>query len=491
MTFSYLTGVCKAAIEGLNETRERVGYEKLYLSQKLCEDSEAFAKQLVAEGRFGRDRKLRGAAECNFMSRTGQIKLSTYKLAFESWLSQYNRFDWDNPEEGNNWSNLMHKNVKEIGIGAALTKGGNAIVIARVTPVPDLNPETLHKLLPTDQARLPQAYYSFGAPEEEDDFLSLWSKNLGPGMRKKTAPVKVVKMPEKPKSRSSLSAVKFGKERNGSERDSGIKEEDSNEDVFSSGLIKDRSFGDDMPYGTEKFGKTPIPSPFVVNDADVSFADGADYGKGVAPSQFNFSNKASTPNFDRSFGDDVKFGTEHFGKSDIWSEPHLVRDTSFGDEMPYGSEAVPTPLHFESRGRLITRESDNEIIQDKKSKKKVEKQAKKATQEKITSLKVKKNWAPKVEVRLEGATDKLYRIVNGVFKFVEVTEAGEGLYYRSNGKIWLRCQATRISFAPTKSEKGCWIFAKNTSAGNFPASGWKMFSEQKWSDVKSLSIWSV
>jgi hypothetical protein len=28
MTFSYLTGVCKAAIEGLNETRERVGYEK-------------------------------------------------------------------------------------------------------------------------------------------------------------------------------------------------------------------------------------------------------------------------------------------------------------------------------------------------------------------------------------------------------------------------------------------------------------------------------
>ena len=56
------------------------------------------------------------------MSRTGQIKLSTYKLAFESWLSQYNRFDWDNPEEGNNWSNLMHKNVKEIGLGAALTK---------------------------------------------------------------------------------------------------------------------------------------------------------------------------------------------------------------------------------------------------------------------------------------------------------------------------------------------------------------------------------
>ena len=56
------------------------------------------------------------------MSRTGNVKLSTYKLAFESWLSQYNRFDWDNPEEGNNWSNLMHKNVKEIGIGAALTK---------------------------------------------------------------------------------------------------------------------------------------------------------------------------------------------------------------------------------------------------------------------------------------------------------------------------------------------------------------------------------
>ena len=42
--------------------------------------------------------------------------------------------------------------------------------------------------------------------------------------------------------------------------------------------MKDRSFGDNMPYGTEKFGKTPIPSPFVVNNADVSFADKADYG---------------------------------------------------------------------------------------------------------------------------------------------------------------------------------------------------------------------
>jgi len=47
------------------------------------------------------------------------------------------------------------------------------------------------------------------------------------------APEKVVKMPEKPKSRSSLSAVKFGKEKKGSERDSEIKEKDSNEDVFS------------------------------------------------------------------------------------------------------------------------------------------------------------------------------------------------------------------------------------------------------------------
>ena len=96
-----------------------------------------------------------------------------------------------------------------------------------------MNPKALHKVLPTDQSRLPQAYYSFGAPEEEDDFLSLWSKNLGPGMRRKTAPVKVVKMPEKPKSRSSLSSVKFGKDRKASERDSGVKEEDSNEEVFS------------------------------------------------------------------------------------------------------------------------------------------------------------------------------------------------------------------------------------------------------------------
>ena len=30
------------------------------------------------------------------------------------------------------------------------------------------------------------------------------------------------------------------------------------------------------------------------------------------------------------------FRTEHFGKSEIWSEPHSVIDTSFGDEMPYG-----------------------------------------------------------------------------------------------------------------------------------------------------------
>ena len=112
-------------------------------------------------------------------------------------------------------------------------KGGNAIVIARVTPVPNLNSKTLHEFLPTDQSRLPQAYYSFGAPEDEDDFLSLWSKNLGPGMRRKTAPVKVVKMPEKPKSRSSLSSVKFGKDKKGSERESGIMEEDSNNDVFS------------------------------------------------------------------------------------------------------------------------------------------------------------------------------------------------------------------------------------------------------------------
>jgi hypothetical protein len=57
-------------------------------------------------------------------------------------------------------------------------------------------------------------------------------------------------------------------------------------------------------------------------------------------------------------------------------------------------------------------------------------------------------------VRIEGATDKLHRIVNGVFKFVEANDAGEGLYYRSIGKIWLRCQPTRMSFGPTSSEKG-------------------------------------
>ena len=114
-------------------------------------------------------------------------------------------------------------------------KGGNAIIIARVTPVPDLSPETLPKLLPTDARRLPQAYYSFGQQDEPDDFLSLWSKNLGPNMRRKTAPVKQVKMPVKPVSRSSLSSVKFGKEkvRSESERDSGIREEDSNDNVFS------------------------------------------------------------------------------------------------------------------------------------------------------------------------------------------------------------------------------------------------------------------
>ena len=102
-----------------------------------------------------------------------------------------------------------------------------------MTPVPDLNQKTLHKLLPTDQSRLPQAYYSFGAPEDDDDFLSLWSNNLGPGMRRKTAPVKIVKMPEKPMSRSSLSSVKFGKDRKESVRESGIEEEDTNDNVFS------------------------------------------------------------------------------------------------------------------------------------------------------------------------------------------------------------------------------------------------------------------
>ncbi|CAG5080245.1 Oidioi.mRNA.OKI2018_I69.PAR.g9516.t2.cds [Oikopleura dioica] len=319
------------------------------------------------------------------MSRTGEITLKTYKLAFESWLSQYNTFNWEEPEGGNAWSNLMHKNSKEIGIGGALTKGGNAIIIARVTPVPDLSPETLPKLLPTDARRLPQAYYSFGQQDEPDDFLSLWSKNLGPNMRRKTAPVKQVKMPDKSVSRSSLSSVKFGKEkvRSESERDSGIREEDSNDDVFSSGLNKDRSFGDNMPYGSEKFGKTPIQSPFFNNNADVSFADNASYGNGGTRS---VSEMRSPRSFDTSFGDNVKFG----------------------------SEAVPTPLHFESRGRLITRGSDDEIIEPKREKSK-NKSVKSSPKNKVKidqkQLSVIKGshrgeWQPRLEVRATGITPK-------------------------------------------------------------------------------------
>jgi len=49
----------------------------------------------------------------------------------------------------------------------------------------------------------------------------------------------------------------------------------------------------------------------------------------------------------------------------------------------------------------------------------------------------------------------------------------------------------KMSWIQNLTISGCWIFAKNSSAGNVPASGWKMFSEQKWVDVKSLSILSV
>ena len=43
-------------------------------------------------------------------------------IKFNREHSQYNRFNWEEPEGGNAWSNLMHKNSKEIGIGGALTK---------------------------------------------------------------------------------------------------------------------------------------------------------------------------------------------------------------------------------------------------------------------------------------------------------------------------------------------------------------------------------
>merc|ERR1711957_300111 len=144
-----------AAAKWLNEFRDIYEYPKIAIDDKLTKEAGLYAQHLVDTTYYKRApvEELNGAGECLYASRGGEANMNHMKLAIESWIGEKRQFSWDSkPLKGNNYSEVMWKSAKKIGLGIAYSKKGWVFVVGRVFPAGNVKGQ-FYNNLPTSEPR--------------------------------------------------------------------------------------------------------------------------------------------------------------------------------------------------------------------------------------------------------------------------------------------------------------------------------------------------
>lgn len=123
------------ALKVHNEARDEVGVNAVVWSISLANDAEEYAKKLAKSGRFEHSKSEDGE-NLYWYSSTHQNPMTE---ASKSWyeeiqLYRYRKCCGPNFSDTGHYTQMVWGNTTEIGMGVAVSKGGETYVVARYNP---------------------------------------------------------------------------------------------------------------------------------------------------------------------------------------------------------------------------------------------------------------------------------------------------------------------------------------------------------------------
>ncbi|XP_048584713.1 uncharacterized protein LOC5521024 isoform X2 [Nematostella vectensis] len=156
MNFLLLDSFSKEALDTINKFREKHQSPPLKWSRGLAKDAEAWARECAQSNTLSSADTDDGE---NIYGLSGRAEVKGHE-PIDKWYDGSKNYSFDNPgfkRDAGNFTQLVWKSSREVGIGKAISSSGNAVVVARFRPAGNVQGRYEQNVFPAKGSNSPSS----------------------------------------------------------------------------------------------------------------------------------------------------------------------------------------------------------------------------------------------------------------------------------------------------------------------------------------------